>query len=79
MAVEIEVAVLLPEIWAASVAVLSQHLFSPDPALSCSVEWAGRAGVLLLGEEPLCAPVGTDTGHCRPTQVTVQNPWSVSA
>ena len=38
MAVDIEVAVLSPEIWAASVADFSQDLSSPDLVLSCSVE-----------------------------------------
>ena len=40
MAAGIEVAALLSEIWAASVAVFSQDLSTPDLVLSCGVEWA---------------------------------------
>ena len=39
MTAGIEVAKLLPEIWAVSVADISQDLSTPDPVLSCSVEW----------------------------------------
>lgn len=65
VAVEIELAVPLPEIWMVSMAALSQYLTAPDLALSCSMK-SGGARILLLGEEPLCAPVGTDTGNCHP-------------
>ena len=65
VAVEIELAVPLPEIWMVSMAALSQYLSAPDLALSCSMK-SGGARILLLGEEPLCAPVGTDTGNCHP-------------
>lgn len=41
MATVIEVAMLLPEIWATSVADFSQELFAPDLALNCDIEWAG--------------------------------------
>lgn len=65
VAVEIELAVPLPEIWMVSMAALSQYLSAPDLALSCSMKLEG-ASVLFLGEETLCAPVGMDTGNCHP-------------
>lgn len=65
MAVETELAVPLPEIRMVSMAVLPQYLSAPALALSCSMKLGG-AGVLLLGEGPLCAPVGMDTGNCHP-------------
>ena len=40
MVAGVELAALLPEIWAASVAVFSQDRSSPDVVLSCGVEWA---------------------------------------
>ena len=36
-----QVAAMLPNIWAASVAVFSQDLSAPDQVLSFGVEWAG--------------------------------------
>ena len=39
-----EVALIPPEIWAASVAVFSQDLSVPDPVLNCSVEWLEAGG-----------------------------------
>ena len=41
VATGIGVSVLLPAIWAASVAVFFQDLSAPDAVLSCSMEWAG--------------------------------------
>ena len=43
MAAEIEVAVLLPGVWAASVAHFSLDLSATYLVLSCSVEWAEPA------------------------------------
>lgn len=50
MAAGSDVAVLPPEIWAASVALFSQDLSAPGPVLSCGAEWVA------LGEEPWCVP-----------------------
>ena len=41
MAAGIEVATLLPEIWAASVTVVSQELSALGPVPNCGVEWEG--------------------------------------
>ena len=40
MPVGTEVAMLPPEIWAASVPLSSQDLSAPDPAPSCGMQWA---------------------------------------
>lgn len=45
---------MLPNIWAASVAVFSQDRSAPDQVLSFGVEWAGPE-VVSLGDEPLTA------------------------
>lgn len=42
MSAGIEMELLLPEIWACSVADFSQDLSAPMLVLSCNVEWAER-------------------------------------
>lgn len=76
MAAGMEVAALLPGIWAASGADFSQDLPTPGLVLSCTVEQteptpAGRQTAVYCSAHP--------TDHGSPTWITPQGLWAVSA